>query len=80
MTWANVAKQKFEQAMEQFKGKQFPCFYCGNVGEYDKDLDIAFVNIGQFVFDKDGLYTASIDTTFMCKDYKVCKQRKENKS
>ena len=79
MTWADDAKQRFEQAMEQFKGKRFQCALCGIEGEYDKDLDPCLTKIGEFGVLQGGTYTASVDTSFMCKDLEACRQRQKSK-
>jgi hypothetical protein len=80
MTWTDDAMQKFEQAMEQFKGKSFPCTLCGKQGKYDEDLVPCLTNIGQWGILRGNTYTASVEASFMCKDYKACKQRRESKS
>jgi hypothetical protein len=79
MTWAENAKQTFEQAMKQFKGKRFHCALCGAEGEYDKDLDPCITRIGQWGIRRGDIYTASVETSFMCKDRDACRQRQENK-
>jgi len=80
MTWEDEAIQKFKQAMEQFKGKSFPCALCGEVGKYDEDIVPYLTLIGQWGILVGDTYRASVDTSFMCKDYKACKQRCESKS
>ncbi len=80
MTWVDDAKQKFEQAMQQFKGKRFPCALCGQVGEYDKDLEPLIANIGRFGIARGNTYTASVESSFACKDIKACYKRQESKT
>jgi len=79
VTWVDNARQTFEQAMEQFKGKRFSCTLCGIEGEYDKDLDPCLTRIGQWGVLQGNTYTASIETTFQCKDRDACQQRQESK-
>jgi hypothetical protein len=79
MTWTENAKQTFEQAMKQFKGKRFRCALCGIEGEYDKDLDPYLTRIGQWGALKGDTYTASVEATFMCKDRDACKERQRSK-
>jgi len=78
MTWTDDAKQKFEQAMEQFKGNRYPCRICGMKGEYDKELDPCLTNIGRFGVLQGDTYTASIESSFMCKDREACDRRRES--
>jgi len=79
MTWVDQAKQRFEQAMKQFKGKRFHCALCGVEGEYDRDFDPYVTRIGQWGLLRGDTYTASVETTFMCKDYEACRQRQKSK-
>jgi len=73
------SKRLYEQAMEQFKGKRFPCFLCGIEGEYDKDLKPEFVNIGEMGVLEGDTYTASVKASFICKDHDACQRRRESR-
>lgn len=79
MTWVDNARQRFEQAMEQFKGKRFHCALCGKEGEYEKDLDPYLTRIGEWGMLKGDTYIASVETTFSCKDHDACQRRRESK-
>lgn len=79
MTRLEDEKRRYEQAMEQFKGKRFPCVLCGIEGEYDKDLKPDYVKIGEKGVLEGGIYTESVEANFICKDREVCKQRQESK-
>jgi hypothetical protein len=58
VTWVDNTKQKFEQAMEQFKGKRLQCTHCGIEGEYEKDLAPLLTRIGQWGILQGNTYTA----------------------
>jgi TFIIF-interacting CTD phosphatase-like protein len=79
MAWADKATQRLEQAMSQFKGRRFRCASCGVEGEYDKDLTPCFTSIGQFILQEGDVFTASVETSFMCKDFRACQERQERK-
>lgn len=79
MTWEDEAIQRFKQAMEQFKGKSLTCTLCGKVGKYDEDIVPYLMLIGEWGVKVGDTYRASVETSFMCKDYKACKQRREDK-
>ncbi|MFC1994321.1 hypothetical protein ACFLVI_03555 [Chloroflexota bacterium] len=80
MTWVDRVKQKFEEALAPFKGNRYPCTFCGTEGEYDEDLDPCITNIGIWGFLQGDTYTASVDTSFMCKDRSACQQLQEDKN
>ena len=80
MTWVARERQKFEQAMKQFRGKRFHCFWCGKEGEYEKDLAAEYVEIGEWGVLDGNTYTASFKATFACKDHAACPRRRENKA
>ncbi len=79
MTWLDDAKQKYEQAMEQFKGKRSHCFLCGAEGEYDKDLVPDYVRMGEKGVRQGGTDITQVEAYFRCKDHDACKQRQESK-
>ena len=78
-TWTEQAKDKFEQAMEQFKGSTLACFHCGVDGLYDDDLTSAYVKIGEWGVLEGSRYTASVEATFMCKNRAACEERQKHK-
>jgi len=80
MTWVDDTNQKFNDAMEQLKGQSFPCAMCCKQGTYDEDLVPFLTNIGEWGILKGSIYTASVETSFMCKDEKACEQRRKRKS
>lgn len=79
MTSLDDARKRYEQAMEQFKGKHYPCIICGIEGEYDKDLKPDYVNIGEMGVLEGGTYTESVAASFICKDHDTCQRRREGK-
>jgi hypothetical protein len=79
MTWADNARKIFEQSMKQFKGKRFHCTLCGLEGEYDKDLTPYLTRIGEWGILQGDTYTASVETSFVCKDSNACMQRRLSK-
>lgn len=79
MTWEDESLQKFKQAMEQFKGESYPCALCGEKGKFDEDIEPLITVIGQWGVEKDNTYTASVNTSFACKDHEACKQRRAEK-
>ena len=79
MTWLDDLKRKNERAMEQFKGKRFPCCLCLVEGEYDKDLVPDYVRMGEKTWRQGKTDTTFVEPYFRCKDREACRRRLKGK-
>jgi hypothetical protein len=79
MATLDDARKRYEQAMEQFKGKHYHCSICGIEGEYNKELKPDYVKIGEMGVLEGDTYTESVEAYFICKDREACKSRQESK-